>query len=272
MLHKIANLDKKDLRLLVGLASIALAINLAFVLMGFSPEETALSDEEAALLFTFDNESISDEVVFDSSPNGLDGRIVGAQVTERGESDAMAFTSDNEMIIVDDSDQLSINESSGFTVMLWIRFDNTTFVGDGSSRDYINFIAKGSEGEYEWGLRQYNRSNEGNRGNRISFYAFNRDGGLGAGSYVQDRIKEGEWMHLAGVIRDGKIELWKNGALRDSDRLSDYNIVPENGDAPLLIGSTRGFTFHGAIDDLRIYDRALAGRDIKRIYREGNSD
>ena len=37
------------------------------------------------------------------------------------------------------------------------------------------------------------------RDKRISFYVFNLGGGRGCGSYFQDPIQAGQWIHVAGV-------------------------------------------------------------------------
>ena len=43
-----------------------------------------------------------------------------------------------------------------------------------------------------------------NRRNRISFYVFNPDGHLGVGSYFQDPVIQGEWIHVLGIA-DGQV-------------------------------------------------------------------
>jgi hypothetical protein len=45
----------------------------------------------------------------------------------------------------------------------------------------------------------YSRDNTEVRANRISGYVFNQGGGLGAGSYFEDRVRPGEWIHLVSL-------------------------------------------------------------------------
>ncbi len=141
-----------------------------------------------------------------------------------------------------------------------MRFDKTKFTGEGGHKDYLHYLGKGEPSTgYEYMFRQYNSSNDEGRNSRLSFYIFNPEGGLGAGSYVQEPIKEGEWIFLTGVVRGKNVEMWKNGVMKDSDPLSGYDIVPRNGKGPLRIGTGMGKAyFNGALDELRVYNRALS--------------
>ncbi|MFF8535146.1 hypothetical protein ACF07B_24940 [Streptomyces sp. NPDC015532] len=116
-------------------------------------------------------------------------------------------------------------------------------------RARLSWLGKASpgEGRTEWLARMYSEDNTEVRANRISGYVFNRGGGLGAGSYFEDRVEPGEWIHYALVINireksdtypTGYVKIYKNGVLRDQDALDAYDIAPSNTDAPLRIGSS----------------------------------
>ena len=130
-------------------------------------------------------------------------------------------------------------------------------------------MGKGVSGEHEWAFRIYNNTavDSVSRSKRMSFYAFNLRGGLGAGSYFQDNLREGQWIFVSGIIDGVNTHLFKNGTLRDTDRLSGYSIDMGDGDAPIRIG-TRDFRswFKGSMDELRIYNRALNESEILAIY------
>jgi hypothetical protein len=108
----------------------------------------------------------------------------------------------------------------------------------------------------------------------MSFYLFNPAGGLGAGSYVQETVTPGAWIHYVAVVDAGAqtITWYKDGQLRDQDSFapgSSFPITPGNGTAPFRIG-TRQFEsfFAGAVDDLRIYDRVLSAGDVQALFQE----
>jgi hypothetical protein len=181
---------------------------------------------------------------------------------------AFEFDGFNDKIVVPDDDTLSPSNTGEFTVAFWVKFKRTSFVGEGKNKDYISFLGKGSEDNHEFVFRYYNSSNKEGRNNRISFYMFNPDGGLGSGSYVQEPIKINEWMFLTGVYNGTHVRLYKNGVLKDTDVLTDYDIVSRNGIAPLTIGTvSEKKYFRGSFDELRVYDRALTSEEIMTLYR-----
>jgi hypothetical protein len=108
----------------------------------------------------------------------------------------------------------------------------------------------------------------GDRANRISFYVFNPDGGRGCGSYFQDPITVGRWIHIVGVI-DPMTEqtiIYKNGELRNSNSYQG-KIVPVTGPAHLRLGSKnlKSF-FRGAIGPARIWNRPLSPSEVHDLY------
>ncbi|MFA4887271.1 MAG: LamG domain-containing protein [Candidatus Nanoarchaeia archaeon] len=182
---------------------------------------------------------------------------------------AFEFDGSNDKIIVPDADSLSPAATNAYTIAFWIKFNRTKFVGEGNTKSYINFLGKADAGQNEFMFRYFNSSNPDNRPNRISFYMFNPDGGLGAGSYVQEPIRAGEWMHLVGVYDGRNVQLWKNGVLKDSDPVSEYNIRTQNTNAPLRIGTVTGQKyFRGSFDEVKVYNRALSRSEIEALYSE----
>src|SRR5262249_11356545 len=78
----------------------------------------------------------------------------------------------------------------GLTVSAWMRPDVLNFP-NAEGTGYVHWLGKGEGagpgGVQEWTFRMYNRDGTQEsppRPNRISFYVFNPEGGLGVGSYV----------------------------------------------------------------------------------------
>jgi hypothetical protein len=109
----------------------------------------------------------------------------------------------------------------------------------------------------------YQDGNSAGRENRISFYSFNLAGGLGAGSYFQETVTPGEWIHYVGEFDASDTYLFKNGVQKDSDPLSGYAITPGNGTAPVRIG-TRDLNsfFQGSIARVAIYGSRLSAATL----------
>ncbi len=96
----------------------------------------------------------------------------------------------------------------------------------------------------------------------------------------QDLISEdgqwfdGQWHHV--VIErdtDGRKDLWIDGSLDASEYYSTQNVIC--GSHPLTIGANAynnwiyGYSLHGAIDDLRIYEGVLTEDDIRGLFAQG---
>jgi hypothetical protein len=140
--------------------------------------------------------------------------------------------------VTDRVEDFSIRE--GLTVAAWMRPDTLHFPrSEGSG--YVHWLGKGSRGlpgnQQEWTFRMYNEVNGEDRPSRISFYVFPpTGGGEGTGSYFQDPVRPGQWIHVVGILdntdqgyKDAegnpvlghtgrRTYIFKNGTLRDCDQ------------------------------------------------------
>jgi hypothetical protein len=181
-------------------------------------------------------------------------------------------------LTVPDAPDLSVTSSGVLTLEAWLRPDTLQFPnGEGNGRGYVHWMGKGVPGQHEYVARMYSLVNPDGRPNRISGYAFNSAGGLGAGSYFQDATRRGTWIHYALVINTvkrsssyptGYTKVYKNGRLRDQDALADYGIVPRDGTAPLRIG-TRDLNsfFQGAVGKVAVYNTEISGSRLLEHVR-----
>jgi hypothetical protein len=168
--------------------------------------------------------------------------------------------------------QYSIATTGALTVEYLMRPDTLQFA-DMEGSGYVYVLGKGDPGKHEWYGRMYSKVNDENRPNRISGYAFNSTGGLGAGSYVQEPVVVGQWIQITLVFNSaakssaypmGYVKLYRNGVLRDTDSLADYNIKPTAGTAPFRIGT--GYLdsyFKGAVGPVSFFDRELTASRIQ---------
>lgn len=236
------------------------------------------------LELNFDNKpefKESARFMYDSSGRGNHGYANVNGPTWRaneGMNGAYEFDGIDDLVVVYDADNLSPATTGEFTFGCWMKFDATSFDGEGTG-GYVNFIGKGTyssqsdPGQNEWHFRQYPRSS--GRPDRVSFYGFNREGGLGAGSYVQRPIDPKEWRHLAGVFTPTHVQLWENGVKVDEDLLSRYNVKFSNGTAPLKFGGEYGnnkFHWKGMLDECFAYNVALTQAEIQKIFKSEASN
>lgn len=193
----------------------------------------------------------------------------------------------NKYIEIASAPEFSVPTTGVLTVEAWMRPDKLAFDKlDGTG--YVHWMGKGTnsgeDGNQEYVARMYGlhpTGGDSTRHSRISGYAFNPQGGEGAGSYYQADtdwpIQAGEWIHFTLIINanvtsnefpTGFTKLYihrreSNGTIvsfTDKDALVNYNIAPQAGPAPFRIG-TRNLSsyFQGAIGKVAIYNYELSG-------------
>lgn len=170
----------------------------------------------------------------------------------------------------------------GLSIEAWVRPDMLEFEGETKDGGYIHWLGKGEKGQYEWALRFYSRKSA--RPNRISAYLFNREGGLGAGAYFEDRLTAGEWLHVVACFEPGDaddpkagVQIYKNGVPRLGPpslgtlyNNPKWKIKPEAGTAPVRLGTrdSKGFLI-GGLDEVAIYPRILSAAEVRDHYDAG---
>jgi hypothetical protein len=192
---------------------------------------------------------------------------------------ATAFDGVNQYIEVANHVDLSISTTGMMTIEAWIRPDVLEFTHE-QGDDYVYWMGKNSPGNSEYVGRMYSFSTPTltpSRSNRISGYANNLSGGLGAGSYFQDTVTAGQWIHVTIVYNTvntnsdyptGYVAIYKNGVYRMKQPLSGYNIVPGHGSAPFRLGTaTLASFFQGAIAKVAVYNYELSVVTIHNHYR-----
>jgi hypothetical protein len=189
---------------------------------------------------------------------------------------ALYFNGQSDSLCFADNDLFSVTTTGALTLEAWVNPAVLEFPKD-ESGGYVHWLGKGTSGQHEYVLRMYSFTNTENRPNRMSGYAFNLAGGLGIGSYVQEPVRVGEWVHLTVVINinptqefpKGYTILYKNGVQRDKDSLAPSESVPmgitaQNGTAPFCIATRNGVSFwRGAIGKVAVYNYELTPAQIQ---------
>ena len=189
----------------------------------------------------------------------------------------LAFSGDQEYVEIPSAPDLSFGPE-GFTVSAWLKPDTLEFPRTEGS-GYVYWMGKGERGRQEWAARLYSFTNRENppRPNRISFYLFNLDGGLGEGSYSQEPVRAGQWIQITATAYQGETSIFRNG---EYVRCDEYDgptghgcqshrerIRPMRGDAPLRLGTRdRKSFFPGGLSEVRIWNRPLHPEEIRKLY------
>jgi hypothetical protein len=194
-------------------------------------------------------------VANDSSANGLDGSVEGAPawVTGRRGPSALEFGGENQRVVVANNVAL---EPSAVTVEAWVK-------RSGSPGQWRYIVAKGATGCVAGSYGLYSGIGGG-----LAFYV-SSDSGFSftvspdAGTGVWD----GQWHHAAGTYDGSTIKLYVDGVEIGTGTPGTapiaYGLWTTND---LIIGSYGGCTgldFPGAVDEPKIWNRALSAAEIR---------
>lgn len=220
--------------------------------------------------------------LLDLTGNGHHATATGGPAAAAGPGDGRGSvrfnSSGTQYLTVADHNRLSVPTTGILTLEAWVSpgaLDHSHTEGTGP---YVQILGKNrydDRSEYE--LRMYNQTTVNDRSQRISGYSFNPEGGLGTGSYFQDPISVDEWVHVTVVINmiatsatypTGYTKIFKNGTLRDTDALQNFNVVPGNTSAPLNIGAASlDSFFEGRVARFAVYNYELSASAIRSHYR-----
>ena len=145
----------------------------------------------------------------------------------------------------------SLNLTDAITIELWIK-PNSAGEGGNNSGPICKAIAGGS---WNWQLR-YNAPG--------GFMGFQFNAGGSKWMSVQENLPPGEWYHITGTYDGSDAVCYLNG--EEKDRLSMPAINGSND--PILLGQDGWVNvFDGAVDEVRIYNRALTKDEVVNNYK-----
>jgi hypothetical protein len=206
----------------------------------------------------------ADGNALDSSPYGNDGTAYNISYTNgRGASQAFVFANSNAYIDCGNSPSLS-NISATLTVAYWWQNSGTNGVA------YALLVSKGF-GVVSGGA--WSASRLGTVTGAGYFFARYADNSGYSYPGLWSSVSLNFWRHHAHVIdsSSGKWRTYVNGLLiAESD---NTNSVYQNALPVQLGGASQpaipSSWFNGTLDDIRIYNRALASNEVFAVYQEG---
>jgi hypothetical protein len=209
----------------------------------------------------------------DVSGNGRTPSFVGgtpASATMPNGEKTASFNGTGQYLTVPHHASLSVPTKRKLTIVAWIRPSVLNFTRT-ENEDFVYFLGKGNPTQgYEYANRMYSKVNSANRPNRISFYQWNPSGGLGSGSYFQDEVNTTDWIMVTDTVDmdKGTIDIYKNGALRDTTPLSQYDVTPQTTLSPFNVGARNGNSFfQGAVGKVAVFDRILSTAEMASLYK-----
>lgn len=208
----------------------------------------------------------------DESSNSNNGTVNGATLTADrfgNSTSAYDFDGTDDNISVIDNSLWDFNDGD-FAISVWMKPDDT--VGDPSVAYRLVSAGMQFSSDTLWTLGYGNQSSAwpGGTGVRQNFGYFSNSSFANYASSVVI-INGGSWYHVV-LVRNGNTLYYYHNNVQVGT--SSYDLTTTaSGD--LCIGARDGgpiglMEYHkGAIDDVRIYSRALSSSEINTIYHEG---
>ena len=188
----------------------------------------------------------SGNVATDASGGGRHGTIEGARWGVGQAGSALLFDGRDDRVVVDPV-PLSMESWTEITVATWVKND----VGRGAGTDDLVSWWRYPSSR-SWVLTHH----------RTDQY-FWEIGGLG---FATGGTVSADWAHVVGTYDGSALRLWVNGALV-ATRDVTARTLPASAGKLIVGGQDDGSNwFDGAIDDVRIYDRALDAQEIQALF------
>lgn len=219
-------------------------------------------DNKIISLWKFNKSNIVDKEIKDKTGKNY-GRINGKIIYDEAAGlQSLKFDGvENSVLITDDISKAVLPEKD-FSIACWVRYT--------SAIEFGGFLSVFQDnGGYEKGWMF------GFTGKQFAFAlsTIDSDDGDGVMTYLNSRYENelGKWYHVTGVYNGEEMQIYVNGELRNSTYAQSGNILyPEN--AEFIIGSYKdkneNFPIKGNIAELALYNTALTGEEIKRLFNE----
>ncbi|NIQ12614.1 MAG: hypothetical protein GWN67_04190 [Phycisphaerae bacterium] len=217
-------------------------------------------------------DEIRGDISYDSSGNGNHGSLYGDpnwQLAGGKIAGALEFDGVDDYVL--ENGGLNLNGLDGLTIALWIRSDVT-----GTDKGFIHF--EDPHGTDDRGMRYdaFGATGGGVSGIKVGVTSDSPDGPPGWPGRQQlessSNVQTTDWQHLAMTWSSGEqLKLYINGVLDTptanepalSGVLFGYNMVLIGRGGKYGQPGTDAMGWDGLIDDVRIYNYALSGDDIR---------
>lgn len=156
----------------------------------------------------------------------------------------------------------SLDASNALTISAWVNL--TTITGNNGNGE--NIVSKG---EYEGpdGNAGYSFILNGN--GTLGLTLFNSTGIVTAAGSTT--LSPNNWYHVAVTFNSSTISFYINGVLTNSVSTGTFTTIAPSPSINLNIGGV-GNHLDGAIDEVRVYTRALSASDINALYSTDRAD
>ena len=206
----------------------------------------------------------------DVSGNGNNGTNNGATlIADRfgNANSAYNFDGINDLISIPDSNTLSITNNITMSAWVYVNSDN---------QNYHSILSKRLNGNWSYNLSlsyYFGSGGSPTEVNKVFSGRRNNSGAQMEYKFSNEPVVFGQWLHITVKIENNVITFYKNGIDMGVNLYGNQFTIPMINQAiGLTIGSNGdGFEwFNGKLDDIGIWNRALAECEIQNLYTSTN--
>lgn len=210
--------------------------------------------DDLVAYYPFDGDTEAEDSILDGTFTGETAEFVDGVTGQ-----AIDLEDRNEYVQVDTSGDKLTPSGAEWTMAAWVYSEGPTGNGDQIIR----------RDESEGGGFLYNiRLNE-DRSVRLEYdKSVGESGGtIESFSTTEETVSTGEWTHVAAVIDSEGAEIYIDGDSQadNSDEGDEFNSISGGELSIGAFGLAEEEYFNGAIDEVRLYDRALSEEEIEEL-------
>jgi len=205
----------------------------------FPPADSFAADDGLVAYYTFDEGT--GEVVSDLSGKANHGKVIGAKFAKVKGGCVLEFDGIDDMVDCGPCESMGI--TNAVTVSAWVRSDR---------------LPTGEVGIAGKGIDCFG----------LTFYRFGTAWWYisGGGNNCKASVGAGFWHMITGTYDGAEMRLYVDGRIADKRKIE----TPIRMEGNFRIGDGlggRGGGFEGAIDEVRVYNRALAETEIQTLFK-----
>lgn len=199
--------------------------------------------------YSFDDDPGPGGKVRDASGNGRDGQAFGAVFAPDGKRGGACQVGRNRGYLQIPHDAAWDFAGKPFGISLWVKLDQPPGVGN----MLVSHDAGGGPQD-KWAFWFWQ--------GKLCLHVNSPQGEDRQVALASWRPEVGRWHHLALTREGSEFRIYADGACVGKERM---DAPLPNAKAPLLIGQGEGFFVEGALDEVKVFGRALSAEEIRQL-------
>lgn len=227
-------------------------------------DDESLPEEGLVAHYPFDGNANDEKL----GNNGNPDDVQWMEDRKGQKASAAYFDGDKAIIVVPHSGAINFDKNQDYAISCWLKYGDQK-----DTKEIDNYVLSKwwPSGNYPFSLRINNQTQD-NVAWRGTVYTGRWDGDCknGASAGFKRKTDDNVWHHFVAIKQGTLLRTYVDGDLMEE--APDNTICSTQNTSDFYIGMGRpgdtGARYQGAIDDLRIYNRALSAEDVHRLRKE----